>query len=79
MLRQCISQVNSLKKSEWAHRVLFFGQAPFSSKPRRVSRKDAKIGAKAAKKPAEKNEILRVCFARGLVVAAPPRRCLCGL
>ncbi len=38
----------------------------------RVSRKDAKIGVKAAKKPAEKNEILRVCFAGGFLVAAPP-------
>ncbi len=45
---------------------------PRPNREERVSRKDAKIGVKAAKKPAEKNEILRVCFAGGLLVAAPP-------
>ncbi len=40
----------------------------------RVSRKDAKIGARVAKKPSEKIEILRVCFAGVILVAAPPRR-----
>ena len=51
------------------HRVLFFGQTPSAAKSgKEVSRKDAKIGARVAKKASEQNQILRVCFAGGILV-----------